>query len=293
MFKEPPVHLFPESGEPREAQLRAGTVLYRDRGAGEPVVFVHGFMANGNLWRKVVPRLAEEFRCLAPDWPLGSHRVPMRPDADLSPAWLASLIVEFLDKLRLETAVLVGSDIGGALCQVVVAERPERVSRLVLLPSGPFSPLVFHYLDGATPAFTPKIRLRLPPAFGWAAKRPMDHAAAESYLRPAMSDPRVRRDMTKVLRGITMPDGSDAMQKMRGFHRPVLIAWPPEDRLFPFDRAVALSRAFPDARLEPLQDSFTYVSEDQPVGLASLISSFLADTAPSSRLESTRASRPA
>ena len=50
-----------------------GTIRYRERGEGEPIVFVHGLLVNGDLWRKVVPRLADRYRCIAPDWPLGSH----------------------------------------------------------------------------------------------------------------------------------------------------------------------------------------------------------------------------
>jgi len=36
-------------------------------------VFVHGVFVNADLWRKVVPELAKEFRCITPDWPLGAH----------------------------------------------------------------------------------------------------------------------------------------------------------------------------------------------------------------------------
>ena len=269
---------FDQLGETMEARLRAGTVRYYDRGDGEPVVFVHGFMSNANLWRKVVTPLAETHRCIALDLPLGSHRSPMRPDADLSPAGLVRLVIDFMDKLRLETVTLVGSDIGGALCQMIVARCPERVSRLILLPSGHFSPLVFHYLEGATRTPRPRTRLGVPPAFGWAAKRPIDNEVAESYVRPAMTSHGVRRDMTKVLQGIATRYDADAMQEARRFGRPVLIAWPPEDRLFPFDRAVALSRAYPNARLEPIDDSFTYVPEDQPARLASLMLEFLQET---------------
>lgn len=53
--------------------------------------------------------------CLAPDWPLGSHDVPM-PDADLTPAGIASLIGEFLERLDLREVTLVANDTGGAAC---------------------------------------------------------------------------------------------------------------------------------------------------------------------------------
>ena len=70
-----------ELGEQRQVQLPQGTISYRERGTGEPVVFVHGALVNADLWRKVAPRLAKDFRCIAPDLPLGSHASPMEPGA--------------------------------------------------------------------------------------------------------------------------------------------------------------------------------------------------------------------
>ena len=56
-----------------ELTLPQGTINVRDTGRpdGQPIVFVHGFLTDGTLWRKVVPRLEDEFRCVWPDWPLG------------------------------------------------------------------------------------------------------------------------------------------------------------------------------------------------------------------------------
>ena len=71
-------------GQQREVQLQQGTIGYRERGTGEVIVFVHGALVNADLWRKVVPELAKDFRCIAPDLPLGSHDRPLPADADLS-----------------------------------------------------------------------------------------------------------------------------------------------------------------------------------------------------------------
>jgi pimeloyl-ACP methyl ester carboxylesterase len=72
-------------GRQREVKLPQGTIRYREQGEGEPIVFVHGLLVNGDLWRKVVPLLSDRYRCIAPDWPLGAHEVPLSPDADLTP----------------------------------------------------------------------------------------------------------------------------------------------------------------------------------------------------------------
>src|SRR5260370_42286659 len=102
-------------------------VHYRDRGEGQPIVFVHGLLVNGLLWRKVTARLAPEFRCIAPDWPLGSHSEALAGGAEASPRGVAHLIADFLEALSLEDVTVVANDTGGAISQLLVTERPERV----------------------------------------------------------------------------------------------------------------------------------------------------------------------
>jgi pimeloyl-ACP methyl ester carboxylesterase len=49
-------------GERRTVQVPAGTLEYRERGSGSPIVFAHGAAVNGDLWRKVAPELADRHR---------------------------------------------------------------------------------------------------------------------------------------------------------------------------------------------------------------------------------------
>ena len=123
-------------GEPRTLELADGALDYFERGEGPVLLFSHGWLANANLWRKVVDRLHTEFRCLVLDLPLGSHRTPMAPEADLSPLGVAGLIAAVLERLDLHEATLVGNDSGGAYSQIALAQHEqqtaERVSGLVL-----------------------------------------------------------------------------------------------------------------------------------------------------------------
>ena len=272
----------------RRVQIRQGSICYREYGTGAPVVFVHGLMVSGALWRKVAPRLANHYHCIVPDWPLGSHNVPLNPDADLSPLGLARLIADFLAALRLGPVTLVGNDTGGALCQIVAAEYPERIARLVLTNCDAFDnflPPTFRYLQWGAhiPGFVfltaqamrwPAVR-RLPNAFGLLTKRPLERAVSDAYVGPVISNPAVRREVSKVLKGISPSFTLAAATKLTDFRKPVLLAWAPEDRLFPFAHAQRLSEIFPDARLESIENSYTFVPEDQPERLAGLIDAFM------------------
>ena len=121
-----------ESPHRTEIDLPAGRIRYRDEGQGKPVVFVHGYLVDGRLWDGVVDSLSDRCRCLAPDWPIGSQPMAMKPDADLSPYGIAATIASFLEALDLEDVTIVGNDSGGAMSQVLVTRHPERIGRLVL-----------------------------------------------------------------------------------------------------------------------------------------------------------------
>ena len=139
----------PALGTARELDLPGGRLRCFEAGKGAPIVFVHGLLVNANLWRKVVAKLSPDFRCIALDLPLGSHTLPMPENADLSVYALAALIADAIEELGLEDVTLVGNDTGGALCQVVVTRRPERIGRLVLTSCDyrdDFPPAMFGYL---------------------------------------------------------------------------------------------------------------------------------------------------
>src|SRR5258707_5450681 len=124
--------MHPETNQRKEVGLPAGTIRYREAGAGKPVVLVHGCLVDGRLWDGIVDRLSDRYRCIAPDWPIGSQKIAMNPDADLSPYGIAATIASFLEALGLSDVTIVGNDSGGAMSQVLVTRHPERIGRLVL-----------------------------------------------------------------------------------------------------------------------------------------------------------------
>ena len=277
--------------ETKTIELAAGPVSYRDSGSGTPILFVHGFLTDGTLWRKVVPLLEGEHRCVAPDWPLGSHRTAMRPDADLTPPGLARIVADFMDALELEDVTLVGNDTGGAICQLVATRHPERLGRLVLTDCDAyenFLPPMFRPLQaiarvpGSIWAIGQSLRLtplrHAPNAFGWLSKHGPDPEVTRAWLQPSLESAEVRRDVAKVLKGISKRYTIEAAERLTSFDRPALLAWAPEDRFFKFSYAERLADAIPDSRLERIEDSWTYVCEDQPQRLAELIAAFVRET---------------
>ncbi|PZS31572.1 MAG: alpha/beta hydrolase [Pseudonocardiales bacterium] len=281
-----------ELGTARELELAGGRIRYWERGDGPVVLFVHGLLVNADLWRKVVPLVAAGgLRCIAADWPLGSHEIAV-PDADLSPPGVAALIADFLDRLDLHDVTVVANDTGGAITQILMTQHPERIGRVVLTPSDCFErffPPMFALLPklarvpGGTWALVQLLRLRathrLPLAFGWLTKRPVPAGVMDSYLQPSRRSAAVRLDLARFLRRVDSKHTLAAATKLPGFTKPVLLAWSGEDRLFPLSLARRLDAVLPDARLVIVPDTFTFIPEDQPDRLAELIVEFARDHA--------------
>jgi pimeloyl-ACP methyl ester carboxylesterase len=272
----------------KSIQLRGSTVRYYEQGAGEPIVFVHGLLVSGDLWRNVVPLLSSQFRCIVPDWPLGSHQLPCEPDAELNPPGLAHMIADFLSALDLTNVTLVGNDTGGALCQLLVTTWPARIARLVLTNCDAyenFLPPTFRPLQwvGKVPGLTflvaQAMRLdgvrRLPMAFGALTIKPIPSAVLDQYLWPVIHNPTIRHDVRKMLSSISSKYTLEAATKFGQFTAPVLLAWGKNDPFFTAEYAVRLKNAFPSARLEFIEDAAALVPEDQPQRLAELITAFI------------------
>jgi pimeloyl-ACP methyl ester carboxylesterase len=273
-----------ELGDRRQVSIPQGTIEYRERGTGDPVVFIHGALVNADLWRKVVPALSKDFRCIAPDLPLGCHDHPLRADADMSPAGAAKVIADFIAALDLDNVTLVGNDTGGALCQFVVTSHPERIGRLVLtncdaydhFPPTLFKFLVYGaYIPGFLRVLAAPMRFaavrRAPIAYGWLSKRGIPNEITASWARAARTSRGARRDLTKLLKAARPRLLKEAAQRFGEFDKPVLMAWGTEKDFFPIEDAERLAREFPQGRLERIEDSYTFVSEDQPERLAQLI----------------------
>jgi pimeloyl-ACP methyl ester carboxylesterase len=277
----------------REARLSQGVIRYRELGTGEPIVLVHGLLVNGLLWREVAPRLARDFRVIVPDLPLGSQELPMNAGADLSPLGLAAIVAGFIEALDLEGVTLVGNDTGGAISQLVAVHHPERLARLVLTPCDAyenFLPPMFRPLQAlaripgavflVAQSLRPRAARRLPFAFGWLSKRGIPDELSDAWLAPALSSAAIRREIASILEGISNRYTLQAAERFGEFEKPVLIAWAPEDRFFKLRYAERLAAAFPDARLERIEDSYTFVAIDQPERTAELVAAFASEPLP-------------
>ena len=204
--------------------------------------------------------------------------------ADLSPPGIANMIAELITRLQLQDVTLIGNDTGGALCQILCADHPELVDRLVLtncdtfdnFPPFPFAPI--YALGGHVPGLIAVVdqvlRRRFLRRAGLAAVpvtvRPLPDELLAGWFA-ALRDPRIRADLKAVLGGISPKHTLAAAERLTTYDRPVLIAWGTRDRLLRVRDAQRLANTLPNARLELIENARTYVQIDQPDKLADLL----------------------
>jgi pimeloyl-ACP methyl ester carboxylesterase len=119
---------------------------------------------------------------------------------------------------------------------------------------------------------------RAPSAYGWLMRR-FDAGRVDGWVRAMLASRAARRDVAKVLRGIDKRQTLRAAERLRTQGLPLLLAWAPEDRSFKLRYAERMAAEVPGARLERIEDAFTFVPVDQPERTAQLIAGFVRENA--------------
>jgi pimeloyl-ACP methyl ester carboxylesterase len=271
--------------------LSVGTIEYDDTGGDGPIVVLCGGLAIGrSLWDGVVAVVRDDMRCVVPALPWGAHRIPMRPDADLTMRGQAAILGEFLDALDLREVTLVENDT--AMSHVLCAGGCDRVARLVITSCEAFDNYppglpgkaigLAAKLPGGVFIATQQLRLhwfrRSRLGFGWMAKRPIPHDELDRWFEPLLTQREIRRDLRKYAGNLDRKVLVEAAEGLRGFDRPALVVWATEDRVMPPQHGRRLAELLPQGRLVELDDSYTLIPLDQPHALAREIRTFIRET---------------
>jgi pimeloyl-ACP methyl ester carboxylesterase len=272
-------------------------VAYRDEGIGRPVLLLHGCPFSSFIWRKVIPILSPRFRCLAPDL-LGLGDTETPPDADWSLPAQARTILAFLDALSIDVADVVAHDHGGAVAQIIAADQPHRIGRLVLTNSEAYD-------NWPSRDELPFIRATQLPLLGplilWLWSQPslfrivlrsgravynpavLTPELLAGYIRANFGNTHRRAKTRRFLSGQIDPSNNRstlaALPGLKRFDHPTLIVWGAADPHFGPEWADKLRRDIPGAqRLELLTDAGHLLMEERPADLAGYIVDFLGES---------------
>lgn len=272
-------------------ETRLGPIAWRSSGEGPTLVFFAGALANGDLWRDVIARLTDRYRCIAVDLPLGAHPWPLTPGADRTATSLARLLLDCLDLLGVADATVVANDTaGGLLLLSLAAGHPAlgRIGRLVLTNCETYDQFPPDKLRTASAicralpwlARAGLVRqLRSPArrrkAYASVSARGVDDDLASSFTAPALRDRRVAGDLVAAMAGFRPRILSDAAAAIPGFGRPVLVIWGDACEFFRVASARRLASDFPDATLLMVPGAKTWVMLDDPATVRDAIATFV------------------
>jgi len=108
------------------------TVSYNDAGSDESlvIIFIHGFPFNKSMWKKQVEALKNNYRVIAYD--VRGHGSSEVGDEDFSIELFVKDLVNFMDALNIDRAILCGLSMGGYIALNAIANFPERFDALIL-----------------------------------------------------------------------------------------------------------------------------------------------------------------
>jgi pimeloyl-ACP methyl ester carboxylesterase len=115
----------------RRLELAGVSTAVLEGGQGPPVVLLHGPFGNAAHWMSVIPGLVESQRVIAPDLP--GHGASGVTEGELDASRVLAWLGELIERTCALPPVLVGYALGGAIAARFAIERPDAVSRLVLV----------------------------------------------------------------------------------------------------------------------------------------------------------------
>ncbi len=250
-------------------------------GSGPPLVLLHGYPDNLQIWCELAPRLADRFTVIAPDWPGMGYSEPWPGGA--TPFHMADRLLTLFDAWGFGRVAVAGIDMGGQPALAFAARYPGRVSRLVVMNS-----LV--QWDEAT-----SWEIRVLRRFGW----------NRLILRRLPTLVFRRAERTFLPRGIRLADdlradlwGAFATSEVRSFISKMcsgyqgtlpricelyptittrtLILWAGQDRHFPVAHAERLHKSIPGSQLQVIRDAEHWMPWYRAEEIATRIAAFLA-----------------
>ncbi len=268
----------------RFVELGGNVVHYVDEGQGPVLLMLHGNPTWSFVYRQVIADLSASFRCIALDYPGFGLSTPA-PGYEFHPVDHARVVTEFVDRLDLRDVTLVAQDWGGPIGLVVVLQRRQRFSGLVLantwawpVNGDPHFELFSHFMGG------PLGRLLIRRFnFFVNAMIPAGHRRRKlspeemSHYRQALPTPQRRNSSAVFPKDITaartfLADLEDGLPSLADM--PTLIVWGDADVAFRAKERCRWEALLPRHHTVVLSGAGHYLQSDAPTEFADTISAW-------------------
>ncbi|MEO6528144.1 MAG: alpha/beta hydrolase [Gemmatimonadaceae bacterium] len=251
------------------------------RGAGEPVVFLHGFPASGHLWNDVIPLMPAGHRLVVMDL-LGYGRSDPPNGRSLSLRAHAERVVALLDALGIDRACVVGHDLGGGVAQAITIDTPLRVSRLALVDSVAFAGwptrdvrvarALLRLTGSVAPAWVLAV-LRADLERGYEDPARAVHSI-ERFVRP-FDSVAGRAAFMQHLQALDSRETRELAARLSEIRVPTAVVWGAHDPFLSLKLGKRLAATIPGATIEVITGARHFSPEDAPRQIADAIAALL------------------
>jgi pimeloyl-ACP methyl ester carboxylesterase len=251
------------------------------RGAGVPVVFIHGFPTSSHLWNDVVPLMPQGHRLVVLDL-LGFGRSDRPLSRPVDARAHAQRLIEVFNELQIDRACVVGHGFGGGVAQALAIDHADRISHLGLVDSAAFThwPAMSRSL---TRAALPMMQLLPPHALigvlhtdllrGYSHPERAGHAI-DLYLRPF--DCAEGRDaIVAHVKALAAAENKTLAPLLPTVAAPTAIVWGDGDRVMPVSLARRLAQAIPNATLDVIEGVRHFTPTEAPREVADTLQRLL------------------
>lgn len=248
-----------------------------ERGAGPPMLLLHGFGGGTYHFDALADHLSRTHRTIAVDLK-GFGYSQRDATTGLSHTGQVKMLAQLLGQLGVERATVAGHSMGGAIAQRLAVTHPDLVDALVLIASAPA------HRRFPRAALRPAALLR--PLLPSLAKLAADRLLAASFYDRARLTPELREEYLRPARIRGSMDGlmkmvqdaaNDEPVDLARITQPVLLLYGADDPVAPLDIATELRRQIPHARLVVIDRAAHLLLVERAEECAAAIEEFLAD----------------
>lgn len=256
-------------------------VHYREEGAGEPLVLLHGWSASLHTWDGWAKELQEDFRVIRLDLPGFGLTGPVA-GADYSLTFYADFLDRFLSALGIEQCHLAGNSLGGGITWLYSAKYPEKVNKIILVDAAGYQMEMPAITKLAQPKIIRSIIRHLTPryAIGLLVKQVYGDSSKvtagtiDRYYRLLLREGN-RVNLFDILDRIHDLEDAAVTNLLKFIEAPVLIMWGEEDAWIPLELAYRFAEDLPGAGLITYEGAGHIPMEELPERTAADARNFL------------------
>lgn len=251
------------------------------------VLLLHGVPENLQCWYAVAPLLSEKYHVLAFDWPGFGGSDSLTSLEDYTSIRFAEVVVDFLDTLNINQAILMATDIALLPALLVGLEFPSRVSKLVVMDGIPFQRQ--EYSSWELKSFAKKGSIIAKALVSWFPRVTAKITYLKGFYRSHSIPVEVRKEF--LVDGMNKHTQDAFLSYFQNFHigqeyfeqrvhelqTPVLVVWGKYDRFINVKLAYEISKKLPNAKLEIIDKSGHYVHMNTPQELVQVATNFLSE----------------